>query len=240
MYHDETKLGGVDRAFPETVGGLVGRLSSGPADVRRAAAEDLCRAYWKPVYHWLRLTRARSNDEAKDLAQAFFLWILEAGPLERYDTGRGGFRPFLKSLLKHYVQHHEEALGRLKRGGHLRFVPVDADLQEPGETDPGRAFDAAWRGELVERAVAAVRRRYQDSGRGVRFQAFEAYEMAPPDGRPTYAQIATRLGVRETDVHNHLVRVREELRLEIRAELGRMIADPSQLEEEWREFVRGS
>jgi len=241
MYTDETRAGGGQRAFPETVGGLIGRLTAAASS--ESALEELCRAYWKPVYHWMRVRWAKSNDDAKDLTQAFFLWALETRPFDRYERDRGTFRAFLKSLLTHFVQHQQESLGRLKRGGGLKFLPVDDAkdrLAGPDETDPGRAFDAAWRRDLIERAVDAVRRNCRESGREIRIQVFEAFDLLPPDRRPTYKAVAERLGLRETDVHNHLVRVHAELREAIRAELARRVSSPGEIDEEWREFFQNA
>jgi RNA polymerase sigma factor (sigma-70 family) len=241
MSTDETRAGGDQRAFPETVGGLIGRLTS--AESSESALEELCRAYWKPVYHWMRVRWSKSNDDAKDLTQAFFLWALENQPFDRYDPGRGTFRAFLKSLLTHFVQHQQEALGRLKRGGGLKFFPVDDQkdrLAGPEETDPGRAFDAAWRSDLIERAVATVRRTCRETGREIRIRVFEAVDLEPPDRRPTYKDVAERLGLRETDVHNHLVRVHADLREAIRAELARRSSSPGEIDEEFREFFQTS
>ena len=62
--------------------------------------------------------------------------------------------------------------------------------------------------------------------------------MAGPD-RPTYAQVAQKLGLSESDVRNHLFSVRERIRAEIRAELSETVTDMAQLEEEWKELFGG-
>lgn len=208
---------------------------------------EFSREYWKPVYHYSRAAWAKSNEDAKDFAQAFFLWLFEANPLENYRRERGAFRAYLKSLLKHFAQHQEEALLRLKRGGHVKFVRLEDapfvdtdDLAAPPAGDPEKVFDEAWRNDLVEQAVDRVRRGHLESGHELHFRVFQEYDMAAQDGRPTYAALGTRLGLKGTDVHNYLVAVREDIRSEIRRELERRTASPEELEEEWNDFFSNS
>src|SRR5262245_6060091 len=242
----DTSLGGNGRMFPETVGALIGRVSDSSAADREKALAEFCNSYWKPVYTYLRAAWAKSNEDAKDLVQAFFLWIWETNPLERYTRERGRFRSYLKSLLKHFVQHQDEALSRLKRGGHLRFVPIDAseqsslEISDPKSSDPDRAFDETWRNQLLERAIERVSRQYKDSGRELRFRVFQEYDAAPAEARPTYGALAERLGIKATDVHNYLVAIREDIRSELRSELARHTNGPEELEEEWRDFFSKS
>lgn len=67
----DTSLGGGNRQFPQTTWGLVARLRE--TTQHRAALEDLCRRYWKPVYSWIRAAWSKPAEDAKDLTQAFFL-----------------------------------------------------------------------------------------------------------------------------------------------------------------------
>lgn len=117
MRGSETTLGGQDRHFPETTMGFLSLLRRRTDDGRRAALEVLCSRYWKPVYAYVRAGWSKSNDDAKDLTQSFFLWIQENGALGRFEEERGGLRPYLKVLLRRFVKDKDVALHRLKRGG---------------------------------------------------------------------------------------------------------------------------
>src|SRR6187551_1769575 len=48
----------------------------------RAALESLCRNYWEPVRLFI-LQRGWAQDDAPDLAQSFFLFLMEKGMLHR-------------------------------------------------------------------------------------------------------------------------------------------------------------
>lgn len=247
MHSGDTSLGGSRRDFPSTTMGLLGRLADLTEENRVAALETLCRRYWKPVYQFVRLQWRKSNEEAKDLAQAFFAWILESDALRKYAPDRGSFRTYLKVLLKSFVGHEEEALGRLKRGGGHRLLPLDAEespvrdlTPDARSADPEKAFDQAWLDELVREAVERVRLRFEASGRGVQFKVFEAYDLsAPGDEKVSYTNVARHFGLKEGDVRNHLFAVREAVRAEIRVGLAGTTSDERALEDEWNELFGG-
>ncbi len=229
----ETTMGGAARAFPDTTWGFVSRIGS---DERRGGLERLAQRYWKPIYHFVRVAWAKSSEDAKDITQAFLLWLIEGGALDKYRPDKGSFRSYLKSLLRHFVAHQEEALHRLKRGGGVRIVSLDGEDVPPESVAaaPEAAFDAAWTAELVRAAVEKVRKRLTSQGRAHLVRVFELYDMCAPDARPTYGALAAQLGLKETDIANHLFAVREEVRSEIRHELTDTVSDVRDLDDEWR------
>lgn len=236
MSGNDTSLGGAAGVFPETLGDFVSRLRNPDAEVRKAGHEELCRRYWKPAYFYLRKAWKRSNEDAKDLTQAFLVWLLEEDALKGYDPAKAGFRTFLKSLLKHFIQDEQRAAQRLKRGGGVRMVEIDGELPDPEGKSPEEAFDAAWRESFLRRAIDRVRARYQGE-RSSWFRMFEEVDLGLVSPRPTYRELAERLRIKETDVHNHLFAVREEVRSEIRAELAGVTSGSAELEEEWHGFL---
>ena len=225
----DTSLGGDARRFPSTVGDT-GRFRNPDRPEYRQALEELCRRYWKPVYSYIRLSWAQSNDDAKDLTQAFFAWILEGEPLQSYRPERGGFRPFLKTLLSRFVGHQQEAAARLKRGGGTTLIRLDdaPNLDAARTTPPADAFDRQWLTELMKGAVDRVRARLRPD----LFRVFEAHDLC--DEPPTYAELAARFDLRESQVRDTLGTVRRDVRREIRRELERLTPDAAELEEEWQ------
>jgi len=224
----DTSIGGEAAAFPETAGDILSVLN--PSDLG-----ELCRRYWKPVYAYVRIAWAKSNEDAKDLTQAFFLWLLEGETLQRYDPARGGFRAWLKTLLKRFVGHEERALGRLKRGGDRRFVPLDGDLPaHRPSVDPEEAFEKAWFDELVLGAVDRVRVRLVADGKEIRFRIYQEFTQPPKAERPSYKGLAARHGLKESDIENWMFAVREEIRAELRTGLARMTSSAQELEDEWK------
>ncbi len=248
MNDPNTTIGG-GREFPETTWSLIANLVPGAAaTVDRdpaAGLDELCRRYWKPIYCYVRQGFRKTNEDAKEVTQAFFLWLVDGEVLTRYTPDRASFRFYLKGLLRNFVRNDAQALRRLKRGGGARAVSLPDDdvraldelLPDPKTASPEEAFDRAWIGELIERAVERVRAAAADAAadslEALRVRAYELYELGPPGSQPTYAQVAEQLGVSTSNVRNHLFAVRERVRAEIRRELRETVASPEQLDAEW-------
>jgi RNA polymerase sigma-70 factor (ECF subfamily) len=81
------------RQFATTHWSLVGAAKGDEASQTRAreAFEELCRAYWYPLYAFVR-NRGYSAVDAQDLTQAFFARIIETGGFASADPERGRFR----------------------------------------------------------------------------------------------------------------------------------------------------
>jgi len=219
---------------------MLTRIGDRAAPEFRSGFETLCRRYWRPVYYAIRYGWGKSNEDAKDLTQAFFLWLLEGPSLEKYEHDRGSFRRYLKVLLGGFVGHHEEAKAALKRGGRAHMLDLDGQvvpfhevLEDPRESDPGRILDRAWVAQVIESAVAKTRAHLAEIGRELHFRVYERYEMVAPDQRPTYAALASDLGLKETDVANYLFAVREMIRAEVRQELADTLQSADEIEDEW-------
>lgn len=231
MTFDNTTLGGSQDAFPDTTVGVVRSFSGKPEDL-----EPFCRKYWKPMYAYLRASCTRKNEEAKDLTQAFFVWLMEEGRLERYDPQRGRLRAYLKVLLKRFAGHSDVAQGRLKRGGGVQVFSIEDPRAPEMKSDDGRPdelFDRAWVTEIVEAAVGRVRTRYASTPQSRGFEIYEAFTLGREAERPAYSELAKRFGVSEGQVKQLLFEVRQHIRREIRSELAGLTGSAQELEEEW-------
>ena len=236
----DTSIGKGGRSFPATSWSIVAGIHDSDTSARGKALDSLCERYWKPVYHYVRRAWSKSSEDAKDLTQAFFLRLMEGDALKRYEPGRGGFRTYLKVLLRGFSADQHDALKALKRGGGVKKLALDHEdfpikemVADPRGVDPEEAFDREWRREILGRAVDRAREWFSSVGRERQFRAFEEYELGEGAEQPTYAEVAKRLGSSESDVRNHLFSARERMRLEIRAELSQTVGDMDELESEW-------
>jgi RNA polymerase sigma-70 factor (ECF subfamily) len=238
----DTTLGGGDKVFPETTLGFAGSLRNPAAADYGRALETLCARYWKPVYSYLRIAWAKSNEDAKDLTQAFFAWLLEEDALRRYEPERGGFRPYLKVLLRRFVGHAERDLHRLKRGGGARVFSLDGDAPVLPElagngADPEKVFERVWLEGLVQQAIGRVRERCVRAGKETRFRLYEAYALGSGPEAPSYAELASTFGVTVSDVEKSLYLVREDIREELRAAIAQGSGNDREVDDEWKRLL---
>ena len=70
----------------------------------QAALERLCKAYWPPLYAFIR-KQGRSADDAKDLTQGFFIHLLSRNGLQNIHPHKGKFRSFLLAALNNYMRN---------------------------------------------------------------------------------------------------------------------------------------
>jgi RNA polymerase sigma factor (sigma-70 family) len=196
-------------------------MRSADEDTRRVAFASLIDAYWKPVYKYLRLKWHLTPEEAADRTQDFFAYALETHVLGKYEPARARFRTYLRLCLDGYAANARKAERRLKRGGDVVMVSLDFTSAEGeiGRHEPSvlpdveELFYREWARALFQRAIDALKAETAASGRQVMFEIFRQYDLADSaEERPTYATIASTLGLTTATVTNHLAAMRRRLR----------------------------
>jgi RNA polymerase sigma-70 factor (ECF subfamily) len=207
----------------------------------QAALEQLARAYWYPLYAYIR-RRGRSHADAEDLTQAFFSHLLERDVLAAADRARGRFRAFLLTALKHFLinaHHHAHAAKRRPE----KLLPLEAETryaqdtrygQEPADTlTPDRLFDRRWALLLLDQALADVAAEYAARQQADLFDGLKA-TLTAPDGAPAYTDIAARLGLSEGAVKTAAHRLRRRYREALRARIAATVDSPEAIDDEIR------
>ena len=90
----------------------------------REALEKLCKAYWYPLFAFVR-SRGHSTVDAQDLTQAFFARIIETDGFASADRERGRFRSYLLGAMKHFLANEWHRAKTQKRGGQVQFIDWD-------------------------------------------------------------------------------------------------------------------
>jgi len=93
------------------------------------ALEKLCRAYWRPIYTYVR-RRGHAPTEAEDLTQAFFAHFLERKLLTVVDRQRGRFRTFVLHACEYFLAKQWRDASRIKRGGGQTILSLDVTAAE--------------------------------------------------------------------------------------------------------------
>lgn len=203
--------------FPSTlVSALHGALSD-DSELRRLSWERLARAYYKPVYSYLRLRWRKPEEEASDIAQSFFARCLEKDTLASYNRDKGRFRSFLRTCLDNYVVDQRRRDTAVVRGGRLPFA-VDVGTAEAeiarhagGEVDAEACFDSEWVRQVLALAVDALRAHCRDKDKLEHMRVFERYHLESEEP-PSYAALAEELSLSVTDVTNRLSYARRKFR----------------------------
>jgi RNA polymerase sigma factor (sigma-70 family) len=237
-------------AFPSTSRSIVAAVRAADADARRAAMDALVSVYWRPVYTRLRLRWGAQPADAEDLTQDFFARAAERDFFASYDPARARFRTYLRLCLDRFAANARRAERRLRRGGGVTIVPLEAAAAEreiasaagAEAGDPDAWFDREWVRSLFDVSVEALRRETADTAREIRFRVFERYDLvsAREGGRPSYRAIAEELGLTVTQVTNHLAWARRELRRLILERLALLSGSDAELREEARTLFGGN
>jgi RNA polymerase sigma factor (sigma-70 family) len=208
----------------------------------RDALEQLCRAYWPPVYAYARRTGHKPED-ARDLTQGFFTRLIETDSLSRVDPERGRFRSYLLGAFKHFLAHDRDRVQALKRGGGVHWVCVDpgSDGAKSASSPvdlrtPDRVYDERWAAALLERVLGRLRQEFAESGRGELFDWFKGFLVGQPvEGG--YAGVASKLGMTEGAAKMTVTRLRDRYRRLLRAEVVQTLVHAEDVDDELHQLL---
>jgi RNA polymerase sigma-70 factor (ECF subfamily) len=206
-----------------------------------AALEKLCRAYWYPLYAYLR---RRGNDphRAQDLTQEFLYRLIKENYLGAADRRRGKFRSFLLAALNHFVSNQRDYEHAVKRGGRMTFVSLDDTenetrfLREPAmEQSPEKIFERNWFLALFGEALARLREEQVAAGRGEVFDKLKQFVVEEAESGE-YNAAARQVNMTPNAVAVTVHRLRERYKKLVHEGIVRTVADPSEIEEELHRF----
>jgi RNA polymerase sigma-70 factor (ECF subfamily) len=220
--------------FPPTAWSLLAHLRD-PKDPRvQAYLNRMIEVYWRPIYKYIRLSWKRSNEDAKDLTQAFFIHLLEGDLLAKADPDRGNFRKLLLTSLRNFLSNEARASQALKRGGGRNVVSLDAGEGETWATDPAdpqEAFEAQWAKDLLEKAID----RLSKSVKPEVFTAFRRFHLEDVAVRT----ISSELRATEAQVGHFLQDARTALRRLVTEEIREYVHDEGEIARELDHLFKG-
>ena len=234
--------------FPSTHWSVVlaaGRSQAEP-EVARAALAELCQNYWAPLYTFVR-KRGHTVEDAQDLTQSFFAYLIEHKTYARSDRQKGRFRSFLLASLKNFLADAWDRERTLKRGGGHAFLPLHEEQVENAESvfqarsaapNEEWLFDHSWAETVLGAGLERLAADYKSESRGKLFNELRIFLTSGAEPLPTYAELATRLGVTESTLRSHVTRLRERYRQALRAEVRRTVDTEAEVDEELHELLR--
>ncbi|MCB1208552.1 MAG: sigma-70 family RNA polymerase sigma factor [Verrucomicrobiales bacterium] len=218
-------------------------LAKADSDDGRTALADLCDAYYEPVLAYLRCA-FRDADAAREMSHAFFAQMLAGGTIHTADPERGRFRFYLLGAVRHFVARHREAETRLKRGGGVAPLSLDADtpespaLQVPdaAQPSPEAAFDRQWAVTVLDRAMAALGAECAAQGKSVLFDQLRPW-LVGESGYGDQSAAAQALGLSAAAFKVTVHRMRQRFRQRVKAEIAGTLKDAAVIEDEMRSLL---
>lgn len=221
--------------FQTTRWSLIATAASEVTARSRPALEQLCRAYRPPVVAYIRHSGYGPAD-ADDLAQAFFLRLLERDWCAHADPARGRFRALMLTSLRHFLA---DQAAHARTRAHLGARASEEQLERLASPDgPEQAFTRAWLEVLLERAVDRLRQEWRQAGRQAEFQRIGPLLLEDADPGQLKA-LAMQWGVRANTVGVRVHRMRARLRQLARLELLQTVDSQEALDAELAE-LRGA
>lgn len=208
----------------------------------RAALETLCTAYWYPIYVYARKA-GRDADEARDLTQGFFTYLIERNAVGVADPDRGSFRAFLKVAFDHFAANERRKEKAQKRGAGATPLPLDFDTAETrfaqvaGYAEgPEAAFERQWARALLLRALAQLETEMTESGDAHRFRRLSPLLTGTDDGA-SYARLSRDLEMAESAVKVAVHRMRKRFGQLLREEVAQTVQAENRVDAELRHVL---
>lgn len=207
------------------------------------ALERLCRAYWYPLYAYLRRC-GHSEQDAQDLVQSFFASLIERNWVDAADPAKGRFRSFLLICLKRFVSTRKQRENAQKRGGMNVVISLDDEdaarryaMERVEDLAPEMVFDRRWALTLLEKAWDELRVECEATGKRALFDQLRSVQ-ADETQQASQGELAIRLGMSESALKSALFRLRSRYREILRQEVAHTVDDPADLDDEIRYLLK--
>jgi RNA polymerase sigma-70 factor (ECF subfamily) len=239
---DPSRAAANGSAFPATQWSMIVRAGGPDTSQARSALEHLCRQYWFPLYSFVR-RQGRPHHEAEDCTQEFLARLLAAEGVGRARPERGKFRTFLLAGLRNFLTNEWHRSQTAKRGGgqvlqSLEFIAAEETYRrepaDPGLT-PEQIFDRAWALGMIERSIGGLKKEYENSGRGVLFEALVPLVWGDKSG--ALATTAARLNMSAHAFTVALARLRQRVAQRLRADVAETVVDSADVDGELRHLI---
>ena len=218
--------------------------AQGESPATKEALEKLCRAYWRPIYGFVRRHGVRP-EEAEDLTQGFFELLLERRDLNVVRKEKGRLRSYLLTSLKHFLANERSRAMAVKRGEGQRLIPFE-DLREreavgfaPTDTFTAeRIYERGWALALLDQVLTRLGDEYRAVGPASAGLFDQLQKLLTDESdRPSQAEIAGELAMTENAVKQAFHRLRQRYRELLREEIAHTVMLPGDIEDELRHLI---
>ena len=213
-----------DEAFANTRWSVVALAASDSEADAGQALSYLCKNYWYPLYGYARRS-GHSREQAEDLTQEFFSRLLQDETLAEARQHKGKLRTFLLTVMKRFMIKEWQRASAQKRGGGREHVPIDFNegedrfTHEPADrATPDEVFEKQWATTLLARVMDSLRLDYVSRDMAERFDVLQD-TLWWNSNEASYADLASRLGMKENAVKQAVSRMRNQYRKLLKDEI---------------------
>lgn len=231
------------RRFATTRWSLVLQARQSDSAPARAALEELCQAYWLPVYAFMR-RQTSDVHEAQDWTQGFFVSLLSHDAFAELHPDQGRFRSFLLAAARHFVSNERDYKSAAKRGGQVVMHSLD---YEDGERQlanelarhdsPELIFERRWALALLDRVLNQLRDEYDRAGQSTLFQSL-AERLSGHTSDESLVTVAQQLQMTAEAIRVALHRMRKRYRHLLRHEIAQTTDAASDVDDEMRHLFQ--
>lgn len=227
---------GTSPQFQPTRWTLVAEANGSDPAEARAALEQLCTAYWYPLYAYIR-RRGHSAEDAEDLVQGFFSRFIERDYLAAARRERGRLRTFLLHQLDCHLADSARHRNAQKRGSGQTPLSIDASQAEAtyaaepvtNET-PETLYQRHWALTLVAHALNTLESQCREEDRANEFALLRPALTEPTATALDTAATATALGIPRDQVRVRVHRLRIRFRAVLTAQIASTLHTTSKTE----------
>jgi DNA-directed RNA polymerase specialized sigma24 family protein len=227
---------------------LAGRDSVSPDMASQAEQKlnELCTEYWYPLYAFAR-SWGRTHEEAEDLTQDFFHYVMVNHLLVRADRNITKFRTLLLTHFRYLLSNDYREKHARKRGSHFEHLPLDyADADERYQglladgKDPELVYDQAWADDVVRRTLVQLENEYRERNIDVPFAAFKGFlPGGAAHARPSYEDLHRLYPALTADaLKKRASRLNLRFREILVSIISTTVADPAEVQLELNHLVR--
>jgi RNA polymerase sigma factor (sigma-70 family) len=216
--------------------------AQGDSQAASGALEKLCRAYWRPLYAFVR-REGYAPEEAQDLTQEFFARFLERRDFDAVRREKGRLRSYLLISLKNFLANEWQRASAIKRGQGERPISLDEILAgERFESLPAQdltaeqIYERRWATSVLEQVLARLEEEYRTTAKTPLFTRLKLLLTDEP-GHPSQSDIAQELEMTENAVKQAFHRLRLRYREILREQIAHTVATVSEIEDELRYLI---
>jgi RNA polymerase sigma factor (sigma-70 family) len=223
--------------FATTQWSVVLSAGEGCTGEASTALENLCRAYWYPIYLYVR-RKGHGPTDAQDLTQEFFAQLIAKEHLRLADRRKGKFRTFLLATLDYFLAREWSRAHRQKRGGQFSFISLEQEnaddrsqLELADNRTPEEAYAKQWAMTVLRQTMDLLECECSAHGKRSLFEETQ-HLLSGERGGDTYSKIGDRLGMAEGAVRVAVHRLRHRYAELLRSEISRTVSSADEINEE--------